>query len=487
MKRRSLAILMSFIVVALLLCPVIAFGYVKEGEAEATLLQEGEYDLVYETKKDYSAPVRGTMSAEDNVYNQLLSAPSSVNVSNYNISVDDISAFWGNVINDHPDLFFLSSTIYFTYYPSTNTVAYVTPFYAIDTSEIAAAQEIFYEGRDRALEEVDGSMNDLQKAIVIHDYICNLANYPSVYDENGNYDDDLDKDIYHSAYGFFYDQTVVCAGYSLAYSYLMNELDVPCEYVASDDMQHAWNNIYIDGNWYNADLTYDDFDHDNGATTYGSVRHDYFIKSDSHFASASDFAIHFGGITTDSCPANDTTYDSAFWDDVTSRVFVVDGKYYYLKPSQNHFSVTLKERNQSGTESSLFVFNTMYLTYSSGYYDANGTYHSYSYYDSLGRLAYLDGKFYVAADAHIYSLVGSKRYTIETFDDDLTGLSANDDGNLFYHDYDNDFTLHELDKLQYFKDHLTMQKGVNYNNFPDINNDNVINGKDYAPIIKPLQ
>lgn len=486
MKKRGFIFIICIIIIAIIINPAIAFGYTKNGEGEAALLQEGEYDVAFKTHKDYSEPLRSGESAEDYVYARLLAKSSEINVSSYSIDVDDIDAFFSNVVNDHPDLFYVSSSVNFSYYPSTNTIAKIRPLYAMDLSEIDSAMAIFNSGKERALSEVDDSMTDLQKAVVLHDYICNLANYPNIFDENGNFDDSLDRDIYHSAYGFFLNQTVVCAGYTLTYSYLLNELGIPCEYVASNAMSHAWNKVYINGSWYNADLTYDDFDRNNGETTYGSVRHEYFLKSDSYFSSGDSIAWHFGGLTTDSCPANNTDNDDAFWNNITSRIFVVNGKFYYLMPTSNFYNVYLKERSANGVESSYSVgFNTMCLNYSGGYYDENGGYHSYSYKDALGRLAYLDGKFYVSANTKLYSVVGTTKYTVLSLGSQITGLSANEKGNLYYHNYDNTFSLSELDKLQYFKNHITKSdKTANYNNFPDVNNDNVVNGKDYAPIIK---
>ncbi len=476
MKKHSVQILISLIIISLLITPVFVYGYTETGEGEATLLQEGNYDIESGAAADYYTPLRAlTVSAETSTYNQLMAVSAQIDLRSYNIPVDDIDAFYSNVINDNPDLFFVSSSYQYNYYPSTNCVAYIFPAYAMTSGEIAAAQEIFNAGKEKALAQVDSSMDDLQKALVLHDYICSEGIYP-VLEYNSNNELTNDEDIWHSAYGFFYNKVAVCAGFTLTYSYLLKQLGIDCEYVGSNDMGHAWNKVKIDGSWYNADLTFDNFDTASGVNTYGSVRHVHFLKSDDYFASESG-SYHTGGVTYDSCDAVSTTYDSAFWDTVTSRFYVLNGNYYYLKPASNYYSVTLTKRTQAGAETTVgSAFSTASLGYTSS---------GASFTDSLARLAYLDNRFYVVASRNIYSVLFSgTRYTITSVTNYCNGLGVNDDNNLFWQPYNDSTSVNVLDKLEYYNTYLTTTKGSNYNNYPDINLDGVINAKDYALIIK---
>ena len=247
-------------------------------------------------------------------------------MSTLSLSVDEFDAYYSNIINDNPDLFFVSSS-YRYYYNQSNKVTAVVPQYAMEQAEVEEAMEIFNAGAAKALREVDSSMTDLQKALTIHDYICSYAVYPQIYNEDGSYNSSLDLDIYHSAYGFFKDYNAVCAGYTLTFSYLMHQLGIDCEYVASGDMEHAWNKIKIGGNWYNIDITYDNADFVDAENTYGLAYHDCFLKSDTYFNSESGLC-HYNYLAYDEADATDTTYDSYFWDDVDSRVYTVNGDYY---------------------------------------------------------------------------------------------------------------------------------------------------------------
>ena len=48
----------------------------------------------------------------------------------------------------------------------------------------------------------------------------------------------------------------ICGTYSGAFVYLCSRADIPC--VNIDDREHAWNEVFVDGKWYTADISYYD-------------------------------------------------------------------------------------------------------------------------------------------------------------------------------------------------------------------------------------
>lgn len=48
----------------------------------------------------------------------------------------------------------------------------------------------------------------------------------------------------------------VCGAYSNAFTYLCSRIDLPCLNI--DDREHSWNEVYVDGKWYTADISYYD-------------------------------------------------------------------------------------------------------------------------------------------------------------------------------------------------------------------------------------
>lgn len=483
MKNKRLKIAVALMLVILMLAPLASFADVRSGEGEATLLQEGEFELESADISVHNATAQfSNQTAYNFIYNQLKNVSSSFSVSLYSIGVKDFSALYSDVINDNPDLFYVSSSFSYSYRSATNTITTVKPHYVMTSTEINEAKEKFDAGVEKALSQVDSSMSDFQKAVVIHDYICGYAAYPALVGSNG---ENLDKDIYHSAYGFFYDRNIVCAGYSLLYSYLMNKLGVECCYVSSVDMGHAWNKIKIDGSWYNADLTFDDFDYEQTLNTYGSVRHNHFLKSDEYFASQ-DGSYHYDGITYDECDCTSTLYDDAFFNDVNSRIYAVDGYTYYLDPVYDRGQVKLTKRDNNGNETQLgYTFTGATSVFTSYVTDSSKTKYEVEFNEILAKLLYMDGRFYVVSSQTLYSMtLNATRYIIKnSLESYPVGIGETDNGNIVYQVYD-DTTEYELDKLEYFNDHISLPSKSTYNNYPDINLDGYVNAKDYALITK---
>ncbi len=459
--------------------PFISFAQVRTGEGEATLLQEGEYDIAVGESIHLGA-TRGTAeTVAEQIHQKLLQYSTRIDISTLRCSVNDIDAYYSNVINDNPDLFFVSSSYQYYYTQYGNYVTAIVPQYAMTQNEVAAAMEIFDAGAAKALKEVNDSMNDLQKALTIHDYICAYAIYPNIYDEDGYYVAENDLDIYHSAYGFFKDETAVCAGYTLTFSYLMHQLGIDCEYVSSDDMEHAWNKVKINGNWYNIDITYDNSDYVDAENTYGLAYHNCFLKSDIYFQSESGL-YHYSFSDYDAGEATDTTYDNYFWDDVNSRIYSVNGDFYYLDPNYESYLCYLKKRTLSGSESNLngTAFRSATISSTRYAFDSSGTQHNIPHTDILIRLLYLDGKFFVTDSSKLYCIKmnGTKSTLLSGIGYTISLGSV--DGNIVYQTYDDMSTIVTVDKKEYFRNYL------NGNHFyPDVNNDGIVNGRDWANII----
>ncbi len=110
---------------------------------------------------------------------------------------------------------------------------------------------------------ITDDMTDLQKALAAHDYIASNYEYDTTY-ENKNLDD------------MVLNKTGVCQGYSYLFKEIMNALGIPCVTVPSNECNHMWNKVMINGAWYNVDVTYDDplFD----MSTH--ISHKYFIVND---------------------------------------------------------------------------------------------------------------------------------------------------------------------------------------------------------------
>ena len=83
-------------------------------------------------------------------------------------------------------------------------------------------------------------------------------------------------------YGAIIDGEAICEGYSAAFKVIVDELirrkalkGVECDIAVNDS--HAWNRVWLDGHWYNVDVTWDDFGVED--FFYG-ISSEYFLVSD---------------------------------------------------------------------------------------------------------------------------------------------------------------------------------------------------------------
>ena len=80
-----------------------------------------------------------------------------------------------------------------------------------------------------------------------------------------------------NAYGALVEGKAVCAGYARAFQLLMNELDIPTYYCSGTTYgKHAWNIIYINNEYYNVDVTFND---SNNTTMFFNKNDAFFSKT----------------------------------------------------------------------------------------------------------------------------------------------------------------------------------------------------------------
>lgn len=142
---------------------------------------------------------------------------------------------------------------------------------------------------EKSIKEVDEKVNMIltgakgsryDKVKYIHDYIVDNAEYDKTDDINNG-------DIY----GMLINESAVCEGYSKAFQYLLNLLDIPNIIVYGDGVNsnnesefHSWNYVEMDdGKWYAVDTTWDDPIIIGNGVVAGDIKHEYFLKGSNSF------------------------------------------------------------------------------------------------------------------------------------------------------------------------------------------------------------
>lgn len=272
---------------------------------EVDLIQDGSFvsgegfDEELASTLSGSADVAGVKKA---LVNALTSGATTIDISKYNIPKSDISSIYQSVINSNPQLFYVRGSYSYSYVPNTSNVAAsivvkVTPVYYCATSKISAMKKSYEKRISQALTWIPAGASDAQAAKALHDWLY----YNVTYNANVAAGKEPQDMIVHSSYGAMVNGDAVCQGYALAFLDLCKRADIPCAYVASTSMNHAWNIVKLSGSYYHVDATWDD--PVGSSSTTPSTK--YFLKSSAKIPN------HYGW--SPAYKATSTTYDSATW------------------------------------------------------------------------------------------------------------------------------------------------------------------------------
>lgn len=219
--------------------------------------------------------------------NGVLRGEKEVFVKGFRISVAKADSVYNAFLRSHSLLFHLKVGGNIGYRVDLEHPEYLAAFlpqYAVSPAALPEIYPRMEEGVEEFYALLDCRMTPAEIAYTLYQKVCQEVVY-------GERNEDFPHLAYasFSALGVFLTHKAVCQGYSLSYALLMNGLGIPTDYVTGaipGSSGHAWNRIYLDGNWYHADATFDD------ASTYnllgmGSINK-YFLCSDELFYGAFD-------------------------------------------------------------------------------------------------------------------------------------------------------------------------------------------------------
>lgn len=242
--------------------------------------------------------------------------------------MEKISAAISYAVNETPELFFVGRNIGYSYYTS-GLIDSLSIEFISEKDDLTEYSQIFSNKVSNIVDlVVDDDMSEMQKALVLHDYIVLNTEY-DLPDPDTNQSAIPDLTFGYSAYDILLYGNGVCQGYALAYKALLKEAGIDSVIVTSSAMNHAWNLVKIDGYWYHADATWDDPTPDHK----GFVRHNNFLLSDSGFSTSGGGKHHSWSIMDTELRASSDMYDDAFWADVKTEFIYDSGMLYYIDDS----------------------------------------------------------------------------------------------------------------------------------------------------------
>lgn len=366
------------------------------------------------TRKDFAEIKSSIITAYKNYQNV-------VNLEKYNIyektDGDLLKQVMTEVVNETPYLFYAGQEYTKEIMPVTSLVKKIILSYSkeytktdgsVDTDKIKETRRKINAAVNKALKNINDGMSDVEKAMVLHDYIIYNTSYTN---------SRSDKNRVNEA-GVFIDNKANCQGYSVAYGILLKKAGINVRYIVSEEMGHMWNLVRIDNAWYNVDVTWDDpVDTYSGNDQYGCVMHNYFLGSTNSFKAGG----HYGFSAKQ---ASSVKYDKMYWKDVSGSFYYQNGRWLYMGDK----GITERKRLASGTGKVLlnvtgrafvrFNGNKYYFIAGNSIYMYDrkkekqdpvwraGNYYNSSYY--LSQIMYSGGRVY-------YRVLKNRKYTTGSF------------------------------------------------------------------------
>ena len=293
---------------------------------------------------------------------------SSVDVSDIGITRDE--AYNGGintVINSHPEIIGIAGTSYY-YSPSTNLVTKIVITY---TSNAREEQQKLDAAINELNSRVDISgMTDEEIVLAYHEYLTSTVAYAYAAYLQGSLGGAHEYDMY----GALVNHSSVCQGYAETMFYLLKKAGLSCAIASSQNINHAWNIVKVNGKWYHVDATWDDPVWD----MPGRSNHDYFLVSFdtmnkntlvNHTKDRTDMVVsaQWGDTYTS---AIDTTYESGkFWNGVNKAILYKDGYWYSIGSGASDTGYQInKYQYSTGTNKVIYSGTAKWTAPSGGYY-----------------------------------------------------------------------------------------------------------------------
>lgn len=231
---------------------------------EINQVTEIEYEEFYEITPQFNSCYKSLNSNQQEIYKALYTISQKMPNGfvklhkKYDNISRDISIAYNALLYDRTEIFWMPYTYILSEYNDGNDDYSVIAFNHQGESS-NTKYNVTLEERDKMiakfdvevikiLNKVKGIKSSYDLEIFFNDYICENTEYVS----NG--------DLVGTAYGALVNKKAHCEGYSRAFKYLCNQVDIECDLVCgvSFDEGHMWNVVNIDGIHSYVDVTWND-------------------------------------------------------------------------------------------------------------------------------------------------------------------------------------------------------------------------------------
>ncbi|MBQ3093612.1 MAG: hypothetical protein IJC52_00420 [Clostridia bacterium] len=202
----------------------------------------------YGRKKLVAAGQLDMVDAYDYLHQQVNAHKETIDLYSYGLTIPQAQRVIRYYRDDHPEVFWL--TLAYSYRYSGSTFYDVTFDYAFTSSQVASYKKQLASVTEQMLSGITAQTDPADRARIVHNRLIQRAQYDKTYAKANS----------HNLLGVLIDKTGVCESYSLAYEYLMHQCGIQAGVVVgqSQGIGHMWNFLYLNGNWYQTDVTWDD-------------------------------------------------------------------------------------------------------------------------------------------------------------------------------------------------------------------------------------
>lgn len=252
-----------FIVLAVVvsLCAIWIKYKVIDFEAMMTEPETREYSIYYNSL-DHKQQL---------LYNSITAAAEGLSdeseVLRYSYDMQEFQRVIGCIRADLPELFYVDFDNLVLYHSNHRTKIGMVYLEGVDA--IPAMIEEYESVVDEVMENILPSMTDYEKEIAVNDWLVDHCSYPL----------GERTQLSSTAYGALVLGQAYCDGYAYAAKQLLNKayIDSLVVYGETDEVEHVWNMVEIDGSFYHLDVMWNDAD----IGSDGKLRfHGYFNLSD---------------------------------------------------------------------------------------------------------------------------------------------------------------------------------------------------------------
>ena len=279
-----------------------------------------------------------------------------IDINDLSLDEDQVLEVFQKVLADYPQYFYVSKSCMVAYGTKKSKIRAVALRYTdgnttdefnkrmklvktADRSIINQKIESLKTKVEAVVSGINGNMRDVLKEKIVHDYVAKTVAYDSYTAENI---ENLGTTLPHSfdIYGAAVEGKAVCEGYSKLFQYLCYLVGINSNQVAgiSGGGNHMWNTVFIDGKWYQTDVTWDDGDDFIGYNYFNLTTEE--IKSN-HSIDTTNISVPLCDSQTNSFDnvfavlVNDTKKEPDNYENAVENVKAVGDKVLYIKFGEN--------------------------------------------------------------------------------------------------------------------------------------------------------